>query len=166
MWPPKKKISRIVEWVKEWVPITQAIITLAALLVGGWWTYELFIEQREQYPHANIEQKLSYIAFSKRAKLLHVEIELTDTGKTLLTTGKAIIRVHQILPPVCQTPCPWPPCGAICADAQVDVALSKVKQESDRGPLKANASMMASMPRCPDSSCLWFSANIPRLAPG
>jgi hypothetical protein len=57
---PPKNPSCIKEWVKEWIPITQAFITIAAVLVGGWWTYKVFIEQREQYPNANIDQKLSH----------------------------------------------------------------------------------------------------------
>jgi hypothetical protein len=139
MWPPQKTPSCIKEWVKEWIPITQAFITIAAVLVGGWWTYKVFIEQREQYPHANIDQKLSHVALSGRANVLRVGIELTNAGKTLLITGRTIIRVQQILPAACPEigPCaaPLPPCPIVrCAADEVGIALGEVERREDRFP--------------------------------
>jgi hypothetical protein len=147
MWPQTKAPSRIKESVKEWVPIAQAIVTILAVIFGGWWTYKLFIEQREQYPHANIEQKLSHVALIDRpgnvaervlgvpisafhsilpVNLLRVVIELTNVGKTLMTTGDAIIRVQQILPPACQK------VGPCVVRDEIGAAINNVKRQEDR----------------------------------
>jgi len=85
MWPPTKFPSGF----KEKVELAQAIIataasiaTVVAVIVGGWWTYSLFIKEREEYPHANIELKLSHVALSERVNLLRIAIELSNTGGT------------------------------------------------------------------------------------
>src|SRR5260370_42037668 len=94
MWPPTKSPSR----VKEKLEIAQAIVTIAAVIVGGVWTYNLFIKERHEYPHANIVQKLSHVALSEQASLLRVGIELTNTANSLMKIVKSIILVIQILP--------------------------------------------------------------------
>jgi len=126
MWPPTRTPSRIKEGVKEWVPIAQAIITIVAVFVGGWWSYKLFIEQREQYPHANLELKLSHVALSERVNLLRVGIELTNVGKSLIEIEKSIIRVQQILPSL---PCPK---DDACAAKEIDAAIKKVERQEDQ----------------------------------
>ena len=42
----------------------------------------MFIKEREEYPHANIELKLSHVALSERVNLLRIAIELSNTGGT------------------------------------------------------------------------------------
>jgi hypothetical protein len=128
MWPPTHSHSRsIKEWMTEWLPIVQASVTIVTVLVGGWWTYKLFIEEREQYPHANIEQKLSHVALSEQANLLRVGIELTNVGKTLMRIQESTIRVQQIVP---STPCPNQP--VVCAADEVAAALSEVQRQTNQ----------------------------------
>jgi len=124
MWPPTKFPSRF----KEKLEIAQAIVTTAAVIVGGWWTYSLFIKEREEFPHANIELKLSHVALSDQANLLRVGIELTNSGKSLMKIGKSIIRVQQILPLL---PCPK---DGACAVNDVDAAVKQVDRKDDRFP--------------------------------
>jgi hypothetical protein len=126
MWPPTKSRSSF----KEKLEIVQAIVTIAAVLVGGWWTYTLFIKQREEYPHANIELKLSHVALSEQANLLRVGIELNNSGKSLMKIGKYIIRVQQILPLL---PCPKDDACAAAAN-EVDAAAKQVERQDDRFP--------------------------------
>ncbi|MCX6279849.1 MAG: hypothetical protein NT004_17405 [Bacteroidetes bacterium] len=39
---------------KEWVDIIQAGFTIAAMIVGGIWTYRMFIKKREHFPGINL----------------------------------------------------------------------------------------------------------------
>lgn len=111
---------------KEKVETAQAIVTIAAVVIGGLWTYNLFIKERKHYPHANIEQKISHIALSKRTHLLRVAIEITNTGTSRLVIGKSIIRVQKILP--------LPPCPkhGPCAADEVKGALKETVRKGDR----------------------------------
>jgi len=111
---------------KEKIETTQAFITIVAIVVGGFWTYNLFIKERKDYPHANIEQKLSHIALSDRINLLRLEIQLSNTGNSRLVLKKSVIRIQQILPVL---PCTEP---EPCAVNQVNTALKEIKRKEDR----------------------------------
>src|SRR5262245_61152023 len=111
---------------RETIQTSQAIATIGAIVVGGVWSYTVFVKERKQYPHANIEQKISHVALSARANLLRVAVEVTNTGSSRLVIGKAIIRVQQVFPvPAC-------PPEAPCADREVNAALGAVERQSDR----------------------------------
>jgi hypothetical protein len=111
---------------KDKVETVQAIVTTAAIIIGGIWTYNLFIKERKQFPHANLEQKISHVALSQRTNLLRVGIEIANTGTSRLLLGKSIIRVQQILP--------IPPCPkqGPCAAEQVNAALKEAELKTDR----------------------------------
>lgn len=111
---------------KEKVETAQAMVTVAAVIVGGFWTYTLFVKERQQYPHANIEQKVSDVALSKETNLLRVGVDVTNTGTSRIIIAKGIIRIQQVLPlPAC------PDTGA-CAAEEIKVALANVEREADR----------------------------------
>lgn len=76
---------------KEKVDAVQGIVTTVAILVGGLWTYNFFIKERQDYPHANIEQKLSHVVLSERVNLLRVGIEVSNTGRSYIGLGSSII---------------------------------------------------------------------------
>ena len=110
---------------KEKVETAQAIVTIAAVFVGGVWTYNVFIKERHEYPHANIEQKLSHVALSEQVSLLRVGVELTNTGNSLMRIGQSIIRVQQILPSL---PCPK---NGGCAANEVNEAIKQIERQGD-----------------------------------
>ena len=111
---------------KEKVEIAQAIVTIAAVFIGGLWTYNVFIKERRVYPHVNIEQKIFHVALSDQINLLRVGLDLTNTGNSLMVTGKSTLRVQQILP--------WLPCpkDGPCAANEVSEAIVKIKRQGDR----------------------------------
>lgn len=108
------------------VETAEAIVTIVAILVGAYWTYNLFINERKHYPHANIEQKVSHVALSKHTTLLRVGIYLSNTGSYRLLSGKSIIRIQQILPVSC---CPR---QGPCAKEEVNSALKEIKRKANR----------------------------------
>ena len=111
---------------KETVQTIQAIVTTIAVLVGGIWTYNLFVKERRNYPHLNVEQKVSHIALSDRVRLLGVSIGIANTGTSRALLRKSIVRIQQILPVL--------PCSARepCAVDQVNAALKAVERKEDR----------------------------------
>lgn len=112
--------------IKDKIETIQVIITIAAVVVGGFWTYSLFIKERENYPHANIEHKVSHVQLSKDTILLRVSIVVTNTGNSRLVIKKSDIRIQQILP---LTGCVenYP-----CAEKQINEALQKRERTKDR----------------------------------
>jgi hypothetical protein len=113
------------EILKDWVDIAQAIVTIGAVFVGGLWTYEIFIKERHDYPHANIEHKISHLSLADKGQLLRVGLDLTNTGSSLLEIDHSMIRIQQILPLLS---CSANPCAA----NQLKDAAGAVERKEDR----------------------------------
>ena len=111
---------------KDKIEIAEAIVTIFAIIVGGLWTYKIFIKERASYPHANIKHNISHIAISDKINLLRVAIELTNTGNSKMVVNKSLIRVQQILPIL--------PCvkASPCSISQVNDSLRNRDRKEDR----------------------------------
>lgn len=125
---------------KDWVDIVQSIVTIVAVIVGGIWTYQLFIKERRDYPHANVEHKVSHLALPEKKRLLRVGLELTNAGSSLMDIDQAIIRIQQVLP---VTSCVGDP----CAERQLKDASADVQRKDDRfaWPLIAERNVTANI---------------------
>ena len=110
---------------KDWVDITQSIVTIGAVFVGGLWTYDVFIKERHDYPHANVEQKITHLSLADKGLLLRVGLDLTNTGSSLLEIDRSTIRIQQILP---VASCSNDP----CAMNQLKDAAAAVERKDDR----------------------------------
>lgn len=84
--------------LKDKVETLQAAATVVALIVGGVWTYKLFLEERNPFPHANIEQQISHVVVSKHVNILRVGVNLTNAGTAILLSSGGIIRIQQVVP--------------------------------------------------------------------
>ena len=89
---------------KAFCETLQAVCTIGAILVGGWWTYTLFVENRKDYPRAKISHHILYrgLGINKDARtdtrLVHVTVTVANTGEVLVTLANSEVRVQQILP--------------------------------------------------------------------
>ncbi|MGA2465646.1 MAG: hypothetical protein ABSH06_14970 [Thermodesulfobacteriota bacterium] len=112
--------------LKEKVETLKAGFGIVAILVAGFWTYYHFIMERRNFPHANIEQKISHISLSKNINLLRLNIELTNTGNARLVSHRSIARIQQILPILsCKENDP-------CSVKQVNAALKETQRKENR----------------------------------
>jgi hypothetical protein len=111
---------------KDTVKTLEAIVTTAAIIIGGIWTYNLFVKERKQFPHANIEQKISHVVLSKRTKLLRVGVAISNTGTSRLLLKKSVIRLQQVIPTVA---CPN---QGPCASQEISAALEKSERDADQ----------------------------------
>jgi hypothetical protein len=109
---------------KDWVDIAQSVVTIIAVLVGGLWTYDVFIKERHDYPHANIEHKITHLPLTAKNRLLRVGLDLTNAGSSLMEINQSIVRIQQILPAV---PCSNDPCAA----SQLKDASAEVERKDD-----------------------------------
>ncbi len=112
--------------IKDKVQTTQSLIGILAILVGAWWTYDNFINERKHFPHGNIEQTTSHIPLSPDINLLRVTLKATNSGTFKMEIVKSIERIQQILPILC------PGNHAVCAKDQVDLAIQKTVRQEDR----------------------------------
>jgi hypothetical protein len=94
---PAKAEGRFGAW-KDVLAAAQSVATVIALLIGGFWTYWVFVENREDLPHANISESVTGRLISPEWYWLQVSVTITNAGKHLVAIGDADITVQQILP--------------------------------------------------------------------
>ncbi|MCK4225153.1 MAG: hypothetical protein KAX39_08220, partial [candidate division Zixibacteria bacterium] len=85
-------------FVKDIGEALQPIAIVIALILGGAWSYMLFIKNRQKFPRANITHKISHKPISNNKVLLNVAAEISNTGDVLLSLLAGTTRVQQVLP--------------------------------------------------------------------
>jgi hypothetical protein len=84
--------------LKDWVDVISKFVTMAAVVFGGIWTYNLFIAERQHYPHANVEHNVTHVPLSPCATLVRVGVQITNSGRTKVLSSRAIIWVQRLRP--------------------------------------------------------------------
>lgn len=110
---------------KQVMDILQAIATIAALAVGGVWTYRLVIVQRQEEPRLKIEHKISQHKLPSGETLLSIDEMLSNPGTTLVALRSSEIRIIPLLP--------LPPGVAKEASGQDD--LPNIVRSPDKWPV-------------------------------
>lgn len=86
--------------VKAIASIIQAIVTSAGIVVGGVWTYMVFVKKRQKYPRASVRHDISHRNLGGGHVLLSVRATISNAGEVLLSLESAETRVQQVLPPL------------------------------------------------------------------
>lgn len=84
--------------LKNFVDLGQSIAATGAIVVGGVWTYFLFIKHRLNYPQLELEVACEQYALDHGKKLIHAAVTIRNTGKVMLYSDSAEIRLRQVLP--------------------------------------------------------------------
>lgn len=110
---------------KDSIKSAQAIVTTLGIIVGGIWTYTLFIKDRQNLPQANIEEKITSVGLPEGVRYVQVAVTIANTGHTLLKASKALLLVEQVLPIM---GCDGDPCAA----REINAALAASARTADR----------------------------------
>lgn len=93
-----RRLCNFLDAQKDRINTVQSLITVLAVCVGAFWTYRLFIEQRQNYPRLKIEHQVSHWKISKDQVLLSVDEVLTNTGPVMVELRGGTIRIIQVVP--------------------------------------------------------------------
>jgi len=72
--------------------IVQAAATTAALVLGAWW----FLEQRQTYPHAEIQQTVDVVPIQAGLIAVEVQIQFENIGKRRIHLTSARIKLQSV----------------------------------------------------------------------
>ena len=111
--------------LKEAVDVVKNVVSIIAVLVGGFWTYDTFVKQRSDYPHANLEHLISHIKLANKNNLMHVTVKVANIGSSLIEVNSTDVRIQQILPLMCVQR------DDECPEIQIHRALTQVPREND-----------------------------------
>jgi hypothetical protein len=84
--------------LKTWAEFSEAVLTAVGILLGGIWTYMLFVRKRERFPRARLKHLFTSFLVRGKLGLLSVTIEISNIGTTLMRLEEAKCRVQQVLP--------------------------------------------------------------------
>lgn len=76
--------------------IIQKLVTIFAIIIGGLWTYNMFILHREAYAKADISFVIEEIKLSDEYILIQVFIEVENTGNTVLKLLKGDVILYDV----------------------------------------------------------------------
>lgn len=89
----EEKLSTL-EKVKDIAAIAQAVATVLAILVAGFW----FFLQGEHSPKANISHTVTHRLLNDQWAWVHVAVNIVNAGKRPVDVTRGIVRVQKILP--------------------------------------------------------------------
>lgn len=85
-------------YLKDIAVLVQSAVTVAAILLGGLWSYFLFVKKRQKYPRAVISQEFTRRPLVKGKVLLSIRTVVRNAGDVLLSLETGEVRVQQVLP--------------------------------------------------------------------
>jgi len=78
--------------------IIQSLSTTVAIIVGGIWTYFLFIKNRLNYPTVKIKIQPQKILLPNKKYLIHVKVVIENASKIILKSKYAKLRLRSVVP--------------------------------------------------------------------
>jgi hypothetical protein len=75
----------------------ESIAKILAMGVAAWWTWSLFVRQRQKYPRATVTHTLSYARLSDRL-LVQIAVEVKNIGTTIIRRCDVDLRLQHIGP--------------------------------------------------------------------
>lgn len=84
--------------LKTFFEILESALTGIAIIVGGFWTYKMFVKKREKYPRASINHCIIEKNLNNGKKLVHLFIEIKNIGSVLLSLERYDVRISQVIP--------------------------------------------------------------------
>lgn len=94
--------------IAKFASIAQSVMTTAGILVGGIWTYLLFVRKRQNKPHAVMEHLVSSRPLDDSRMILSVDVVVRNTGEVLLAFDSSTSRKQKFATVVKQM-APEPP---------------------------------------------------------
>ncbi len=82
---------------KDLFSIIQAALTSVGIVVGGFWTYFLFVRQRLRFPKVDIMFIQDKIIL-EGTRFIHAEIKLSNLGNVILKSDYSESRLRKIVP--------------------------------------------------------------------
>jgi len=83
---------------KEFFDIIQAAITSIGIVIGGIWTYLLFVRQRLAFPKVDINLCIDAKLLPEGSRLIHAELKIVNIGNVIFKSNYAELRLRQVVP--------------------------------------------------------------------
>jgi hypothetical protein len=82
---------------KDAASALESVAKVLALLVGGWWTWQIYVRKRVRFPSVKVDHVIKHWE-DAGLKFLHVTLRITNTGNVLLPIAEGCTWVQQVTP--------------------------------------------------------------------
>jgi hypothetical protein len=96
--PPTPKETSWSESTKDVTASLQSIATIVAFLVGGYWTYFLFVQKRQRYRRVEVTHRIKSFRLPDGRWILLVIVRISNLAEVFLSCRYIRTRVQRILP--------------------------------------------------------------------
>ena len=86
----------------DWLDKSKEVIEAGAIIVGGIWTWMLFVSKRQRYPRASITHSVEFKELDDGYSLVHVTVTVKNPGEVLLSLISHFTRLQIVVPPEAQ----------------------------------------------------------------
>ncbi len=96
-----KEVNKGADSLEGWKSISEVIkngFEVIAIIVGGFWTYTLFVSQRQKYPRANLSHKITHRSLGNGKSLLNIDATLSNAGGVLIRIVSGELRIKYVSP--------------------------------------------------------------------
>jgi hypothetical protein len=87
----------LADW-KDLSSVLQSLTTAVGIVVGGLWTYCLFVRNRLSKPHAEVRHTVAIRHLNHDRLLIHVAIEVRNESPILMRITSGKVRLYSMLP--------------------------------------------------------------------
>lgn len=84
--------------LKDICEIFESLVTGFAMIIGGIWAYRKFVRQRKDYPRVALQHRIIEKELNDKKKLIHLIVEVKNTGNVRLFIKYYDVRLNQVLP--------------------------------------------------------------------
>lgn len=96
--PTSVDSTPFVETLGGWTGALSDIAGVVAIAVGGWWAYDRFIRERDEWPRATLEHYIEHFDLGINQLLVRVVEKIKNTGTVILEITERTTLVQQVLP--------------------------------------------------------------------
>lgn len=90
-----------IEQYDKFVEFFNHILTAVGVIIGAFWTYHLFIKNRQKYPKAEIEHKIEIRdVLGENFQLITLLVTVKNISQILLPVEEYSVEIFQILPAI------------------------------------------------------------------
>ena len=84
--------------IKDIAQTISATATTVGIVVGGIWSYLLFVRERLRYPKATLQLQIDHAPVTAAQRLVHVGISIANIGSPAIKLEYAEVRLRQVVP--------------------------------------------------------------------
>ncbi|MHC4171357.1 MAG: hypothetical protein ACYST5_00230 [Planctomycetota bacterium] len=95
MWIPDTVNALTAKDISE---IVVNVSTFIAIVIGGVWTYMMFVRRRQKYPRAKVSHRIIHKKIDNNKTLIRVDVEMCNQGDVLIRLSRRLVRIKQMLP--------------------------------------------------------------------